>query len=339
MTKKITLLAISFLLITSCSHMGTLNRKKHVYGKQPKKIIWIQIAGLDEEHVAMLRFNYPDENTRTSFEESTCIGKIWNYNLYNLRPAPYQGFISQIVGRENIKNSCADYGHRPIWSYLHELGYDTGIFESVSAPCESLDRAWNCGKEGKIFYENIYFWKMGRASMEEKLFHFQDKHPFVEKGIYYDKTCQSGTCFASISSNVGSIFKRFSVGKTRYLFIIRDFSYFNALKNKKIGEARSILGELDKMIAIFQEKTKQHDDILILVTSSGTKNFEFPEKGREWAEFESKGEHVLYRKSSLLSPVFSTGAGSENFCGFYKEVEIFKRLLFIEKRKRIIDWF
>jgi hypothetical protein len=90
-------LALVFLI--GCSQVASLNLKKHQFGIQPTRIIWFQVAGLEEEQIAMLRFQ--DAGSRkTSFESSTCVGKTWNYNLYDLRTSSSSTFLSQITGKK-----------------------------------------------------------------------------------------------------------------------------------------------------------------------------------------------------------------------------------------------
>ena len=117
---------ISFL--GSCSIIPTLNLKSHKFNNLPKKIIWIQLAGLSFDHLAMLRFSKSESKEMSSLETSSCIGRVWNYNLYDLRPNPYQGFMTQIVGKNNINSNCQDFTYKPIWNYFQQMGYQTGIF-------------------------------------------------------------------------------------------------------------------------------------------------------------------------------------------------------------------
>lgn len=114
---------LAILLLAGCAQVTSLNLKKHEFGILPTKIIWFQIAGLEEEQLAMLRFQYSGER-KTAFEENTCIGKTWNYNLYNLRNSAESTFLSQITGKKNVKLNCEDAELRPIWSYLSGNGYN-----------------------------------------------------------------------------------------------------------------------------------------------------------------------------------------------------------------------
>ena len=92
------------LLTFGCAQVTSLNLQKHEFGVLPTKIIWFQIAGLEEEQLGLLRFNLSGER-KTAFEEHTCIGKSWGYSLYQLRETAEASFLSQITGRKNIKNN------------------------------------------------------------------------------------------------------------------------------------------------------------------------------------------------------------------------------------------
>ena len=98
--------------------MTSLNLKKHQFGLQPTRIVWIQVAGLDHEHLAMLRFSYPTANDKTALENSMCTGLAWSYNLFTLRPSPQESMLSQITGKKNIVGKCDDFSQKPIWEYL-----------------------------------------------------------------------------------------------------------------------------------------------------------------------------------------------------------------------------
>ncbi|MBK26666.1 MAG: hypothetical protein CME70_21880 [Halobacteriovorax sp.] len=321
-----------FLLLglLSCSRVQTLNLKSHYYSERPKNIIWLQIAGFQEEHLAMSRFSKPQGVKSSSFETMSCAGKIWNYNLYGLRPSAGSGFLSQMVGSKNIKNNCEDYKKSPLWSYLNPTGYKVGIFE-IAAGDDSLSASKECsGGEG--FLGQSILWKMENAE-GKKLFHYLGNDKFEKGNIYYDKSCKSGACFATLFDNLKSIWRRFEKEQGQSIFIVRDFSYLKALKAKNITKAREILYELDKSLQFFHDEFKRSQETLFLVTSSESINFEMPKKGKEWLEFETKGKHIIFRNTSLMSPVFAKGSGAENFCGLYEEYEIIKRIFWTTAKK------
>ena len=102
------------LLFASCAQVTSLNLTKHQFGVQPRKIIWVQIAGFSREHVALLKYDYRNSSNQTSFEKFLCYGSTWEYNLYDIRPSYKSSFNSQVTGKSNITNTCSDYEEQPI---------------------------------------------------------------------------------------------------------------------------------------------------------------------------------------------------------------------------------
>ena len=329
------IISVACFFLFSCARLETLNLIDHKYGVSPKRIIWFQIPGLNEDHISILRFNSSLADKRTAFENFSCLGKIWGYNLYDLRPSAASGLLAQMVGKENITKTCNDFDHSPIWNYLATLGYKTGILESGTHDSESLDYTLTCKDKASIFLDQAIFFRMAPAKSSDKtLFHFQDREFFDKNKIYYDRTCQKGSCFASLEGNLESILSRFKIERGRYLFIVRDFTYLNALKKREIQKARTTLNELEQIITKFLEIQKSDSEMLLLITSSESIGVDFPKAGTEWAGFEKKGDNLGYKSSLLMSPVLAKGAGAENFCGIYKESEILERLLKSQMVKR-----
>ena len=316
-------------LFLSCAKQKTLNMKSHDFGKQPKRIVWMQIAGFQEEHLAMLRFGLPGQAAASEFpmEGVDCIGKMWNFNLYKIRPTPLESSLSQLMGQKNIKNSCEDFTKKPVWKYFEELDFATGIFESGYQKNHSLLSSLKCQSASNLF-QDTYFWKMsGSNDKNANKFHYQGREQFNPGEIYYDKSCQGKDCYASILNNVKSVWNRFNEKKPNSLFIIRDYSYYGALKGKKILKAREILIGLNKVFQFFSEELNKKKETLLILTSASPQSFEFPTRGDQWAEFDRNGKYILYRKNSLLSPVLVKGAASENFCGLYSENDLIKRMI------------
>lgn len=255
---------------------------------------------------------------------------MWNYNLYGLRPSAGNGFMSQIFGSNNIKGTCEDFKQDPIWSYVNASGYKVGIFES-HAGSDSLSKSISCDGS-KDFLKDAILWKMEKSDSSSE-FHYLGSEKFTKGTVYYDKSCKKGACFATLFDNVKSVWKRFKKEPGQTIFIIRDFSYLKAIKNKNIAKAREILLDLEKSLAHLEAEFNRGKETLFLVTSSEAQNFEMPKKGKEWFEFETKGKKVIFRNTSLLSPVLSKGAGSENFCGVFEEYEVLKRIFWTTDKK------
>ena len=332
------------LFSLSCSRVTKLNTVPHDFDQRANRVVWFQIAGLSEEHFAMLRFGVADSQEKTSFEENLCSGKIWNYNLYKIRPLPHEGFLSQITGKKDIKDACVDYKHLPIWSYLTKTGHHTGVFETHMAGNFSFEKAWTCGGSSQ-FVDNLYLWRMKKKkSTGIDYFHYQEQKPFTKPGIFYDRSClnRSSGCYSSIFNNSISLYSRFSIKRKKFLFIVRDFSYYEALKEGNISKALEILTEIEKTYAFFNSELKKDKNMLLLLSTSSNLNFEFPKEGQKWEEFEKSGKNVVYHLPALISSVFANGAGAQNFCGTFEEFEMLKRIIFSHEKSELnldlFDW-
>jgi len=323
-----------FLFLGSCSRVHLLGMQKHEFSVQPKHIIWFQLAGLNEEHVAMLRFATLPNERKSSLESMDCLGKMWNYNFYKIRPQSNLGFLAQMVGKDNIKNSCADYSYSPAWNILEKLNYRTYILENGANGPKSLLNSLNCpASGGGSFLDQVTLWSMAKTATEsDLLFHYQDKtiEGIDKPVIAFDRACQNGICFSSLTENVRSLYRRIVLDKKSYLFIIRDFNLESKLKEGKIAETREVLSEYEKLLSYFKDEATGNPLMEIVVTSSAALPIEYPDQGVPWIEFENQGKNILYKKTALTSPAFAFGAGSENFCGFFNESEVYSRLLWFK---------
>lgn len=339
MIKPIQILFV-LLALASCARVQTLNLEKHNYGQRPNHIIWFQIAGFSEEHIPLLRFNVAEANYRTNLEKIDCLGKMWNFNLYDLRPDSNKSFLSQLNGSKNIKGQCEDYTPRPVWSYLSEIGYVSSLFENGASEEQSLEKALACPQNNGMEMGKLRHYRMGPEMLEgvngKKLFHYQDPIKGIQEamlpGIYYDKSCQKNICYSSLSNNFKTFWGQLVKDQSQTFFLVRDFNFMKALKKKDIGYAKESLQEIERIIGWV--KAEMRDDVLILITGAESIHLEFPKEGKEWAEFERSGKNILYKNSSLMSPVMAVGPMAENFCGLFDESEILKRVLYHPERKQ-----
>ncbi len=327
-----------FLLFFSCSHVDTINLRYHSFGDKPVKIIWWQVAGLLEEHLAMLRFGMSEANKKTAFEEMSCIGKTWNYNLFKLRPDISEGFRAQLLGSPNIKGQCSDLEKMPVWDYLKKMDYKTGVVESNMSKKDSVLDMLQC----KERWDNVVLWTMNKK-INDNYFHYQEKQHYDFGKVYYDKSCQGGSCYSSLFDNTKNLERFLDKKESRYLFLIRELGYSKAIESGNILKANEILLELEKILAYFIKKYENDHETLILVTSTGARNIEFPIQGNQWAKFIQKGKGVIFKNRSLVSAVFAYGASAENFCGVYDEYEILHRLFWMTNtsaiKQKIMDIF
>jgi hypothetical protein len=314
------------LLLAGCAQVTSLNLKKHEFGILPTKIIWFQIAGLEEEQLAMLRFQYSGER-KTAFEENTCIGKTWNYNLYNLRNSAESTFLSQITGKKNVKLNCEDAELRPIWSYLSGNGYNTGVLEVGASNGQSLASLNQCGEKGLMFLSSLYFWLRKEPTPGAETFHYREAIPLKPNQLIYDRSCDKQGCFSSIHDDFKNLYQSFKKVSSKHLMILRDFSYLAALQVKDFQKARSILSDLERSLAEALSYSKDSAEYLVLVTSGDSRFVDMPDQGKQWFEFEKSGTNAQAKRTKLTNLVIATGARAENFCGIYDDSQVFERIL------------
>ncbi|MFZ4713960.1 MAG: hypothetical protein ACOYL6_09625 [Bacteriovoracaceae bacterium] len=322
------LFGIIFLLGSlSCSQVHTLNYNKHAFNTTPSQIIWFQIAGLSDEHLAFLKYSLPSSNTKIVFEDMSCSARLWNYNLYNLRPDAHQGFLSQLLGKKNIKGTCEDYEQEPIWDYLDKVGYQSAILESGTGSKMSLDQTETCQETSKKFLSKVALWRMFEGKSDSEKFHFSENSN-VEKGkIYFDKSCRKENCYSSLFSNTQALYEKLKRKNLSTMLLIRDFSFGESLNRKEITMAKDRLIEIERTISYFVEKASVDQEMMVLVTSSAPVSLEFPNAGKNWSEFDKKGSQIIFHQTSLISPVYAYGARAENFCGLIEEAQVLERVL------------
>lgn len=323
-------LLFSFL---GCTRLQTINLKPHLYSERPSNIIWIQIAGFTDQQIPLLRFNNPDANAHTEFESVDCLGKMWSFNLFDLRPTASQGFLSQLTGSKNIKGSCDDLTRQPIWSSLSELGYRSAILENGVSETESLEKFLTCGENQKNYMKGISFIRMGP---EQKVgvpsFHYQDTSNLPISGLAYDKSCQGGKCYSSFLNNSKKILNNINDVGNKHFYLLREFAYLRALKEKDLGTAKNILKDINQLMLWIESQNR--NDVLVIITGTEGLEIDFPKEGKEWSEFVRKGKNLNIKNSTLLSTVFAKGPMAENFCGLFDEADMPIRILYKPEGKK-----
>ncbi|MBI2519678.1 MAG: hypothetical protein HYV97_04655 [Bdellovibrio sp.] len=323
---RLTLVVIlGMLLILSCSRMNTINLQRHTFGEPPQKIIWLQVAGLSDEHLPLLKFS--TSLKQISFERSYCAGKMWAYNLYSLRPKAHDNFLSQISGSKNQKNSCSDYDYPPFWKNLGKSGALAGILENGLEEGQGLDQAFQCKSEQNFYSDFTIIWKMTRTRSPDAAFFQAPINIPLTAGVYFDKSCQQESCHSGLYENAKQTFESFIKRPFANVYLVRDFEYEKLLQKREMLKAREHLLEIDKLHTFFLDYQKANPNVLVLLTSTAALSFEFPEQGIAWEEFDKKGKNIVFRQTSLMSSVFATGALSENFCGLFEESEMRDRIL------------
>ncbi len=341
---RITKILAALMIFASCARVQTLNMEKHSYSERPHHIIWFQIAGFSEEHIPLLRFNVPEASFHTSFEKMDCMGKVWNFNLYELRPDSSKSFLSQLNGSKNIKGQCEDFDARPVWDYLTEMGYAASILENGANDEFSLVKSLKCPRGGIVNPAKMRFYRMEPLGNSQdvagkKSFHYQDSVEKIQEsmnpGLYFDKSCQKNLCYSSISNNFKTLWGQLIKDQAQTFFLVRDFNFLKALKKKDISFAKESLQEIERIVTWIN--AQKRDDVLLIITGAETLEIEFPKEGKEWAEFERSGKNLIYKNSSLMSPVMAKGPMAENFCGLFDESEMLKRVIYRPENKKL-DW-
>ena len=337
---KTFLLPLILLFAASCARVQTLNLLPHTYSERPTHIVWIQVAGFSEEHIPLLRFNNTDAANKTNLEEVDCVGKMWNFNLYHLRPEASKSFSSQMTGSKNINGTCADYDTKASSVYLQEIGYEVAFLESGATAEQSLEKSLGCPNNKMVNTIDMRFYRMGPdISPTIRNFHYQDSPEQISEsmksGMYFDRSCQKGNCYSTLSNNFKTLWTRLTKDRLKTFFIVRDFNFQKALKNKDLAKAQESLLEIDRILGILPVDKK--DEILVIVSGAESLPIEFPLEGKEWAAFEKTGKNVIYKNAALMSPVLAKGPMAENFCGIFDESEMLKRTIYKPERKQF-NW-
>lgn len=313
------------LFLVGCTQVTSLNLRKHQFGIMPTKIIWFQVAGLEQEQIAMLRFNKTGEQ-RTAFEENLCIGSTWNYNLYDIRNSARNSFLSQITGKKNVKNSCEDSKLTPIWNYIYKNGYSTVILESGATKEESLLSFNECGDNGRKYLEAVNFYSRSTPPDASLTYYHSEEIPFYAGKTYFNRSCGKHDCGSSLLEDFFALNERTQKMSQKHLIIIRDFSFLHALENKDIKKARAILSDLERTYAEALNLTNSND-YLVMLTSGDSRYVEMPKQGKDWFQFEKESKNVEVKRAKLTNLVLATGARAENFCGMYEDAQVFERIL------------
>ncbi len=321
-----------FILFWGCARVQTLNMDKHQYSERPQSVIWIQVPGLNIEQLALLKLSNKDVFDKTNFEKSSCVGHMWNFNLYDLKVESKKALFSQLNGSPNIKGTCDDFNQKPVWKYFQEMGYQAAIFEQVTSVEESVLRSISCSSNQSYIGENDLILMMSPQNFTNSPeFHrFEKNWPL--KGIAYDKACLSGECASTLEANIQDFYSQWAKLDGKNFLLIRNTVLEKALLKKDLVRIKEALSELNRLINYFLQKNGNRG--LLLITSSNSMAIELPEDKKAMLDFEKTGKNFIVRNSNVFSNVLSYGAMAENFCGIYKEYEILKRILYRPPRKQ-----
>lgn len=309
--------------------------KTHRFGVVPKKIVWIQMSGLSESQLPLMKFFLPSTKNKLALENVSCFGKTWVYNLFDIRPDSFSSFQTQLSGEKGSKKACKIFKEKPVWQHLASDNFESMVME-VEAQENTLLKAQECENEAS-YLSNVTFLKVEKAKRRKdiNLFHSREKSKFEKGQVYYDQSCSEKGCFTPLSANFISAYERFTDTGASNFFLLRDYSFADYLQKGAINKAKSTMSELEKIVDHLLSKYEGSSDFLLLITSAAPLPIEFPEQGKKWERVERSGRNILYKNEALMAPVFSYGARSENFCGLYEEHELLPRLLSGSRKKGI----
>lgn len=315
---------ISFLSV-GCSSNQTLALKNHKYSSQPSRIIWLQLPGFAEEHLAMLTFLDSLGGRQTSFGQFMCVGKGWSYDLFNLRVDAGKSFRAQMSGNKNSNLECGEHNKNLIWKVLAEQGFKSALFERGVNWRQSIFRKSYCPEDD--LYKDATIFRMEEKVGSNPTFHAQEKQKYELNRVYFDKSCNSSGCHNSLFKNIESVYRTFIEENSKTLFVVRDHEYFNKLSGRKPLEAVESLIQVEKLIQFFLKETEKDNETTFIVSTGESMKLSFPTQGKRWKEFARSGKNLVYGPSSLMNNIFAIGSKAENFCGIYEESDVYRRLL------------
>lgn len=317
----------------SCSPTPTINKKVVNFDSYPQHIIWMQIDGISEEILTLLKFRMPRTDLFLSFEQATCTAKMWTYTLSDIRPSIVDSFNAQFFGTKNTPILC-NYSQTRPWRYLSQEGHAISVFEDFDNPASSLSTLVRCLEpQAEERRKNLIWppiiWKMAPSSSSQEIgFHYLDKELPMIPGTYYDKSCRENVCYSSSLSNVQFTYEKFRAKNKKSFYLFRHIGLSASILKKDFTHSFEILNELEKILSFFQSFTKNNDDTLIVVSGSAPYLFEYPVQGKNWGNLEQIGPINLFKEKSLLSSLWAMGPKSWNFCGFYEESQLLERMFY-----------
>lgn len=317
------------LMGVSCTKVKTISTKEHSFNTYPEKLILIQVPGLSEEHLAYLRYKKPLFRNKTWAEDFACFGKMWRYNLYDLRPSIEEGLVSQITGHSGASGRCEKYDSSSLWSVLDKFNYISAVVERGNSTI--FKKAMNCNnkfyKDTSVFISSIGVKKDGKES-----FHHQREHKYKKGSVYYDESCSGADCFSTSSEVFFHVYNSLDEGP-KNLVVFKDYSLLNAIKSNDRKAFFKYLEELSGLVNdINSQVLSKNSDALLVISSTSPMKLNWPVNSKNWNRL-----NLLKSTNDgeLLAPIWASGAMAENFCGMYAESEVFNRMFWRPKKSQI----
>lgn len=333
------LLAVT--LSISCTQNATINLKKKNFNQYPMKVLWIQLAGLDEELISYLSLK-EGEIRKNAFENFSCVGLHWESNFYQLFPPSNHVMKTLITGKSNIAGTCDDYSFMPFWKYYNEESSPvrTVVLEKSADIKDSLLDVKNCKNSVVPEWNTNYVIKLDNyhASLYPKNpFSILQKGRFKEKGVYFDPSCKEEGCHNSILTSVSFIVDELLLYEKRAVFLVRDFTAEKLLQKKKFEDLFKWIYEWNQAL-IYLQNTMMTNDTLLLVTGVAPLPVQIPKPGEDLKKWIKKYGPAQIRDRSVFGKTWALGARAENFCGMYKSEDLVQRIFWQGTEKKILGF-
>jgi len=324
------LLPIFMLVLAgvSCTKVKTINTKEHSFNTYPEKLIFIQVPGLSEEHLAYLKYKRPLFSYQTWAEGFSCFGKMWRYNLHELRPSVEEGTVSQITGYSGSKKKCDLYSGPTLWSALNKFDYESAVVERGNA--KAYESAVGCKKD---FYKDstLFISAFGAKKFSKNTFHHERENEYKNSEVYIDQSCKRGECFSKSAEVFFHAWNSLK-NKPKKFMLFKDYSLLNAIRSNNTKKFLTYLEDFNKMVSDINRLIINKDsNTTLIISSTSPQRITWPTSSRNW-------NRVNLLKSTsdreLMAPIWATGAMSENFCGIYAEHEVFNRVFWRPKKTK-----
>jgi len=203
----------------------SINLKTKKFNQYPSKIIWIQLAGFDEEQIFQMHLKDGDTK-KTSFDAFTCLGMHWEFNSYELQPASHLVMRSLITGKSNINGTCDDFYHAPLWSYYTNEKMQSVIIEKLADSKESILQIAEC-KDSHPKWNPQYYFKLDGLNLDKstmKPFSVLERGKIKNPGKYYDASCNDKECNNDLLTSFSYIMDEVLRYEKNFNLIVRAFS-------------------------------------------------------------------------------------------------------------------
>jgi len=346
-------LIVTLSLIIGCVQKPTLSTKVQNFNQYPEKIILLQIVGLDFELLSNLEINENSDNKNklNAFDDFSCIGVSWEYNLAKLRPPSWEVSLNHLSGQTHFKQTCEDYKQPPFWSYLNSAtDLPVVIVEHSTENRESILRVKDCGSDlvnDWINGNSTYYFSMKNVSSKKVSLidnHYLDFAKLKAGKYYKDRSCNlEGDCGTSISQNILALYNAKLKYAKRYVLVYRDFDLEKKLQKGNVLSIQKKIKEINQLIQTIKSSLLT-SETLFLVLGESPRILLVPDQGIDlanWSGFKmentkdgkEKNDRVEKSYQSLYTKVWAMGARSENFCGTYDSAQILQRIFWSNTKK------